>query len=166
MVGQGQQMKVKHNTPDLLIVGETPWLIAIALSIGTLMFAGAGTSMMLQGEWAGFAFVGGSAFWMLFFYLFVRRVQVVFHGPEGWVEIRRRNLRRYIKVRYDIAEISKAIYQTSQGESGSTHRVVLILPTGESAGQIPLTEHFTSGRGAQKTTKAINSWLDSYRRAT
>ena len=159
-------MKVTTNTPELLIVEERPWMIGIFMIFGALMFAGAGIAMLLNGQWTGLIFFGGSGFWMVFFFIFVRRVQAVFNGPAGWLEIRRRSLRGYAKVRHNLAEIERAVQESMSGDNGSTYRVTLIIPDGQSKGRHPLTQHYTGGGGAQRTVMAINSWLDSYTQRT
>ncbi len=89
---------------------------------------------------------------------------MVFHRPEGWVEIRQRTLTRYDRIRHDLAEIERAMVQTNNsGDGGPTHRVALVIPDGQSKGKHPLTNYYTGGAGADRATKAINGWLDSAR---
>jgi len=160
-------MKVTNNSPDLLIVEDRPWLFGVLLAGGALAPAGGGIAALLKGEITGLFFILGSAFLMLFFYFFVRRTQAVFHARQGWMEIRQRTLFGYTKIRHDIAEIERAIIETStDGDGGATHRVTFIIPSGQSAGRHPLTQVYSSGNGAANVTRAINSWLDSHRQAT
>lgn len=159
-------MRVITNSPDLLIVEERPWLIGVFMITGTLAFAGSGLAILLQGQLAGLLFLGGSAIWMLFFFVFVRRVQVVFNGSKGWLEIRRRSLLGYSKVRHELSEIDRAIYQVSSGDGSDTYRITLIVPRGQSAGKHPLTEYYSGFAGTKQVVQVINSWLDSYRQRT
>lgn len=160
-------MKVTHNTPELLIVEERPWLLGLSLIIGALIFAGIAVNSVWSGEPMGLMFFLGSGLFGLFFFIFVRRVQAVFHRTGSWLEIRRRSLRGYDKIRYELAEINQAIVETSTNNDGArTNRVTLVIPSGQSAGKHPLTQYYASGNGAQKAADAINTWLDSHRRAT
>ncbi|MEZ5721895.1 MAG: hypothetical protein R3D59_09655 [Paracoccaceae bacterium] len=85
-------MKILTDTPDLLIVEDRPVVLALALIGFILMFVGAGLAMILAGEWWGILFaLGGGGMGFVAFWAFVRRVQVVFHRPDGYVELRRRN---------------------------------------------------------------------------
>ena len=155
-------MKVTHNDPNLLIVETRPWILGLLFGGGALAFFGAGIARLIALDIAGLGFFAGGLFLLLFLYIFVRRVQVVFHRPEGWVEIRSRSLRRYDRVRHELVEIERAMVQTNNsGDGGPTHRVALVIPEGQSRGKHPLTNHYTSGSGADRATKAINAWLDS-----
>lgn len=155
-------MKVRHNTPDLLIVEARPWILGVLFAAGAVGFFGAGVVQLVALNIAGLGLIAGGAFMMLFFYIFVRRVQVVFHRPEGWVEIRQRTIRRYDRVRHDLAEVERAMVQTSNsGDGGPTHRVALVIPEGQSKGRHPLTNYYTGGSGAERVAKVINGWLDS-----
>ncbi|MEC7764461.1 MAG: hypothetical protein VX874_21335 [Pseudomonadota bacterium] len=156
-------MKVITNTPDLLIVEDRPVLIAIMLILFTLTFMVAGVMMVAQGIWWGLFFAGfGGGMGLLFFTVFVRRVQVVFHRPERYVEIRRKNVFRSGKVRYDLREISRAIVESSRSsEGGSTYRVTLVIDEGESAGLHPVTLAYSSGPAHAQTAQKINDWLEA-----
>ena len=158
-------MKIKHNDPDLLIVEARPWILGLIFGGGALALFGVGISRLIALDVAALAYFAGGLFLMLFLYIFVRRVQVVFHRPEGWVEIRQRSLTRYDRVRHDLAEVERAMVETSNsGDGGPTHRVALVIPEGQSKGRHPLTNYYTGGGGAEHATKVINGWLDSGRR--
>ena len=160
-------MRIKHNDPDLLIVEARPWVLGTILAGGALAFFGTGVVKLIALELTGLFYFAAGAFMMLFFYIFVRRVQVVFHRPEGWVEIRRRTLTRYDRVRHDLAEIERAMVETSHsGDGGPTHRVALVIPEGQSKGRHPLTNYYSGGSGADRATRVINTWLGSSRPGT
>lgn len=157
-------MRIKHNDPDLLIVEARPWILGILFAGGALAFFGVGVVKLIALDLTGLFYFAGGAFLMLFLYIFVRRVQVVFHRPEGWVEIRQRTLSRYDRVRHDLAEIERAMVETSHSsDNGPTHRVALVIPEGQSKGRHPLTNYYSSGSGADRATKTINDWLASAR---
>lgn len=153
-------MKVTRNTADQLIVEERPWLFGFMLIVFVLVFTGVGLSMVAAGEFWGIAFLFGAAIGFLFIRVFVRRVQVIFNRPKGWIEIRRRSMSRQSNIRYDLTEITHAEVETSNsGDGGATHRVALIIPKGQSQGRHNLTKYYVSGKGSHKTAKAINDWL-------
>ena len=81
-------MKVKTNTPEILVIGSTPWILGAALILFTLFFAAIAMGLILSGKLMGLAFLLGVVLGLAAFSVFVRRTQVVFHRPEGWVEIR------------------------------------------------------------------------------
>ena len=94
-------MKIVTDTPDLLIVEDRPVLLALGLIGFILAFVAAGLAMVLAGEWWGLLFaIFGGGMGFIAFWAFVRRVQVVFHRPEGYVELRRRNLFGGTRVRH------------------------------------------------------------------
>ncbi|KPP88405.1 MAG: Serpentine type 7TM GPCR chemoreceptor Srh [Rhodobacteraceae bacterium HLUCCO07] len=110
-------MKIKTDTADLLIIDETPWLLGAILIVFILIFVGVGLGLVLDGVWQGLIFlVVGGGMGAAAFYLFVRRVQLVFYRPEGWVEIRRANILRHSRVRHTIDEISRAGCRGKRGQ--------------------------------------------------
>lgn len=155
-------MKILTDTPDLLVVEDRPVLLALALIAFILMFVGAGLVMILAGEWWGILFaLGGGGMGFVAFWAFVRRVQVVFHRPDGYVELRRRNLFGGSRVQHELAEIDRAVIEESQSsDSGTTYRVALVVEHGQSAGRHPITLAYSSGRGHHRAAEAINSWLE------
>lgn len=158
-------MKVTTDTPDLLIVEDRPILLALGLVVFILVFVGIGLGLTLAGEWYGilFALAGGGAGFAAF-WGFVRRVQVVFHRPEGYVEIRRRNIFGGSTVRHRLDEIDHAeIEESRSSDSGPTYRAVLVVARGQSAGRHPVTLAYSSGSGHRRAADAINAWLEAAR---
>jgi len=96
----------------------------------------------------------------------VRRVQLVFHRGENWVEVRRRSALGQSTVRHRLDEIAEAVVQSSRSsEGGTTYRAALVIPQGESQGVHPVTIYYSSGRGAARMARAINDWLNAARAA-
>jgi len=158
-------MKITTDTPDLLIVENRPVLLALGLTLFILVFVAIGVGLAMAGEWWGILFaLGGGGIGFLAFWGFVRRVQVVFHRPEAYVEFRRRNLFGGSKVRHGLAEIDRAeVEESHSSESGPTYRVVLVAQRGQSAGRHPLTLAYSSGSSHHRVAEAINGWLDGAR---
>lgn len=153
-------MKIRKNTDHTLIVEDTPWLIGAFFILFVLIFSGVGLFMLLDGVWQGLIFLAiGAGMGPVMAYFIVRRVQVVFHRPEGWVEIRRANLLRRERVRHAIAEVSHAIVQRSQSEGKALRRVALVFEHGQSAGIHPLTLVYSSLGRPDEIARTINRWL-------
>lgn len=156
-------MKVTTDTPDLLIVDDKPIILGIALIIFILVFAGAGLAVLLSGEWFGLIFlVVGCGLGFAAFAVFVRRVQVVFHRPEGYVEFRRRNVFGGKSERLALADVARAdIEESRSSDNGATWRVVLVVTEGRITRREPVTMAFSNGRGHHRVAAAINHWLDA-----
>lgn len=153
-------MKIRTNTPELLIVEDRPWLLGVMLGGFILLFVAIGLSMLSSGEMAGwFVLLFGGGMGVVAFMAFVRRVQAVFHRSEGWVEIRRANVLRRQTVRHELHEVSRAVVQELSGKDGPTRRVALIFDDGPSAGTHPLRLAYTNYGNPQGVADAINAWL-------
>ncbi len=161
----GPQMKITTDTPDLLIVEDRPILLGLGLIVFIMIFVGVGIGLMLAGEGWGivFALLGGGL-GLLAFWAFVRRVQVVFHRPDDWVEFRRKNLFGGARVRHKLSDIGRAEIETSHGsEGGVTYRVVLVFDRGQSVGRHPVTLAYSSGSSHHLVEAKINDWLGKTR---
>lgn len=154
-------MKIKINTADMLVVEDRPWALGLAIIVFILIFVGAGLSLLFNGALMGvFLLVIGGGTGVLGFYAFVRRVQAVFFRPEGWVEMRRADALRRTTVRHDLAEISRAIVETTHSDNGDLHRVTLEIDHGQSAGRHPLTQAYSNFGKHHAVARAINDWLE------
>jgi hypothetical protein len=155
-------MKITSDTSDLLIVDDRPLFIGIMLGLFILVFVGIGMAITLSGVWAGLIFVVfGGGLGLTAFALFVRRVQVVFHRPEAWVELRRRSLFGSRTIRHPLDVISRAELESTRNSDGSTlYRVALVIEEGQSAGRHPITEAYSSGSRHQQICETINRWLE------
>ncbi|MCG7522145.1 hypothetical protein [Ruegeria sp. Ofav3-42] len=160
-------MKVTRNTPDQLILSNTPWFIGITLVFFILIFVGAGLFMVSEGG-EGILF---GIFFALFgggmgvgaFCTFVRRVQVILDRDKGSIVIRRQSVFGYDTVEHELSNLSHAEVETTTSTRDRTtskmHRPVLILEKGMSAGRHPIVQAYVSGRGAQHMVDAVNDWL-------
>ncbi|WP_171208834.1 MULTISPECIES: hypothetical protein [unclassified Ruegeria] len=160
-------MKILRDTPNQLILSNTPWLIGLMLIGFILAFLGAGIFMVSDGDkpvWFGilFAFFGGGMGAVIFCAM-VRRVQVILDRPSKTILIRRQSVFGYETVEHALSDLSHAEVETSRtsrrGSSSKVHRPVLILDKGMSAGRHPIVETYYSGGGAQRLVDAVNSWL-------
>jgi len=160
-------MKVARNTPEQLILADTPWLIGIMLVCFILAFAGAGLGMLSQGGslvWPGLLSVlAGGGIGAAAFCVFVRRVQVIFDRRGGSIVIRHLSVFGYQEVEHRLADLSHAEVESMtsrrQGRTRTLYRPVLVLDAGLTPGRHPVVQAFTSGRGPQRLSDAINAWL-------
>ncbi|RME18603.1 MAG: hypothetical protein D6801_01080 [Alphaproteobacteria bacterium] len=158
-------MKITADTPDLLMVEDRPIFIGVLLAFSILATTAIGLARLSAGDLLGLAFLGiGSGIGLAAFYAFVRRVQVVFNRPEGYVEIRRRTLFGGSRVRHRLGEISRAVLQETRSQKGGRMwRVALVIDAGQSAGTHPITLAYSNGDGHRRAAEAINRWLEGAR---
>ncbi len=160
-------MKVTRNTPDQLILSNTPWFIGISLIFFILAFVGAGLFMASEGGesilFGLFFAVFGGGMGIGAFCVFVRRVQVILDRRDKSLVIRRQSVFGYDTVEHELSSLSHAEVETTTSRRDTTtskmHRPVLILDEGMSAGRHPIVEAYVSGSGAQRMVDAINVWL-------
>jgi hypothetical protein len=153
-------MKVTTDTAEMLIIDDRPVILGLALIAFILVFVGIGLGLLLSGEWSGllFALIGGGL-GFLALWAFVRRVQVVFLRPDGWVELRRKNLFGGSRLRLALDEIDGAVIEeSSSSDGGATYRVALVAH-GESAGHHPLTLAYSNVGHPHEVAAKINAWL-------
>jgi hypothetical protein len=151
-------MRIKSETPDMLIIEDRPVVIALLLSAFVLAEVIAVFYLVAEGEWAGVAMLGlGIPLLAVAFIVFVRRTIVFLDRPGGMVTIRVASLIGQKENSLPLAEVTGAEVQTRRSsKGGSTHRPALRL-TGGSAQE--LVTVYTSGGGAGRVVGAINRWL-------
>ena len=163
-------MKVIRNTPDHLILNDTPWLIGIMLAGFVFVFVAIGLLVSTDNLLAGLGFGGmGALLGGACFAVFVRRTQVILNASDNSLKLQRQSVFGYQTVTHPLDDLSHAIVETSApsrtGSSGgkATSRITLVFPAGMSAGNHPVTQVYTSGGGAARGADAINTWLDARR---
>ncbi|MBE0453376.1 hypothetical protein [Roseovarius autotrophicus] len=88
-------VKITHDTPDLLIAENTPWVIAVMLSLGLLLFAGIGSLVASQTLIGAFVMAGiGGGMCLAAICIFVERLQVILDARAGTVTLRSRTILR------------------------------------------------------------------------
>jgi hypothetical protein len=158
-------MKIVRNTPEQLIIEETPWVLGIMLVFFILAFVGPGLFLVTQGEVIGlfFAAVGGGL-GVMGLVVFVQRVQVILDTTTDEVIVRRRSVLRYTQEVHPLSELAEAQLDTTRGSKGTImNRPVLIFDRGMSAGPLPIIASYTSGQGPRRAVSAINGWLQATR---
>ena len=154
-------MKVLQDTPDRLILDETPWFLALMLAGFILIFVGSGLFIMSSELVFGLVFaVFGGGLGAVVLIALVERLQVIFDRKAGTVTIRRKSLLRYKQVTHALQDVSHAELETTFGSKGTTlARPVLLLTGGMSAGRHPLVTAYSNLSGPPKMVAAINAWL-------
>lgn len=160
-------MKVTRNSPNQLILSDTPWFIGITLVFFILAFVGAGLFMVSEGGegilFGIFFALFGGGMGLGAFCAFVRRVQVILDRNKDKIMIRRQSVFGYDTVEHLLANLSHAEIESTASRSNkgtsTRYRPVLILDKGMSEGRHPIVEAFSNGRGAHRLVDAVNDWL-------
>ena len=158
-------MHVTRNTPDQLIIADTPWLIGIMLIIFIVMFVGPGLLVVSDGVWQGWIFViAGSGMGFIAFGVFVRRVQIILDRPADTITIRRRSIFGFSTIVHTLSNLSEAKLEVTTGSKGRTlYRPTLVLSQGMSTGDHPIVQAYSNFGGSERIVDTINSWLTNTR---
>ncbi|PCH75254.1 MAG: hypothetical protein COC12_01470 [Rhodobacteraceae bacterium] len=156
-------MKVTRDTPDQLIIANSPWLIGLMLIIFILIFVGAGLLVMTEEFWIGLLFAGfGGGIGLGAFVAFVSRVQLILDRPTNSVTLRARSLFGFSEVRHALSDLTRAeLDSTTESKGGTLYRPALVLTGGMSAGTHPILNAYTNGTSPQRMVAAINTWLEA-----
>ena len=153
-------MRVKTETPALLVLEDRPLFIAGFLLLFALADMAAVLALASAGEWEGVAMLGlGIPMMAVAWIAFVRRTIVFFDRSTGLVTRRVASLIGQKDESLPLSEVVGAeVMSGSTSKGGSTARPVLLLRGG---GRHPLLSVSTSGRGPSRAAAAINRWLGS-----
>jgi hypothetical protein len=154
-------MKTVTDTPDTLVLEETPWLFGLGVVAMMLLFAGVGWTILASGEIIGglMLLVGGLAMGVLVIWAFIRRTQLWIDRPSGQVAIRSRSIFAFTEQTFPLTDLSGADTQNSQQSKGQRTRRAVLRFGGQTNKVIPVTSHYTSGRGPLRTASTVNDWL-------
>jgi hypothetical protein len=150
-------MKIKEDTPDRLVIEDSPILAAVILSMFILIFASVMIALAADGQWVKAAAVAACLpVFAALLVVFVRRIILFLDRRAGVALLRAVTLRGQTETQWPLASVTGAVVQTSTSDDGPSHRPALTLADGTTA---PLTPIYTSGGGAARATTAINGWL-------
>ncbi len=161
-------MKISRQTPEQLILDETPWLSGLGLIVTILAgcyfgFVAAASEPFL-GLIIGVIFGGAG---LSFFTMSIRRIRVILDATTGRVTIRERSVFGYRTNDQSLADLSQAVVEstTVQTKRGlcDLHRPTLILVTEAGEQRIPMRGTYLEGPGASRAVGSINSWLAQVR---
>ena len=151
-------MRIRTETPELLVLEDRPLLVALLLSAFLLIDAAVVVALVSQGDWAGVAMLGlGIPLLLAGFVFFVRRTIVFLDRGTGLVTIRVASLIRQSEESLPLADVAGAEVQVNRSSKGSSTSVPVLLLRG--GGKRPLLSVSTSGRGPGRAAAAINRWL-------
>ena len=158
-------MKIKRNTPDVFIAEAVPWFMAIALFFFIFAFVGPGIFLVFEGEWLGLIFaLGGGGLGFGAMCVFVERLQLILDTGSGHITLRRRTILSSTEDTLPLAALQKAEVESSYTNSDNgrrrIYRPTLVLDEGDGPKFYPITEVYSSGRGADRLVRAINAWID------
>ena len=170
-------LKIEHNTPDLLIVGEIPWFVGIATLIFIMAFVTPGVLLLAMGDWVGVVVaLLGAGLGLGAMAMFAERLQVIMDVSRQIVTIRSRTIVRHRQTVFPLKDVLQATRETSLSSSvadpskpsDKIGRPSLILDDGSGQGRIlhPITETYSNSGGAEVLIEAINDWLDARRMGT
>lgn len=150
-------VKVIHETPEMLVLEDIPWLLGIGLIAFTLVPIGIGIAMVMSGEFWGLAVaLGGGSFAALFFAVFVRRTRLVLDRPGDRAELKRRTVLGTKVWEWQLSEIDRAVSESSYSDGSTTYRPALTFKKGGAQAINPV---YSNGRGTSRAVTAINGWL-------
>lgn len=152
-------MKIAQDTPDELVIDNVPWVTSVLLIAFTLVFVGAGISLLLGGEWAGGLLMGGlgGGLGAIGLAAFTERTQMWADRRAGTVALRRRTLLGRSEEVRRLDEVERAVVEGSRTSKGSSvYRPALELRSGL---RLPLWQAYVSGQSAGRAVEAINRWL-------
>ena len=93
------------------------------------------------------------------FAVFVQRAQAILNRETNELILRRRTVIRYTETRHALADLSRAVLDTTTDSDGDRlYRPVLMLE-GASRGPHPIVAVYTSSGAPQQVVTAINDWL-------
>lgn len=156
-------MDITRNTPDQLIIDDTPWLLG-AVVIGVILtFASSGVSLILNGVWAGLVLIVViCCVGLAIFAAFIRRVQLILDRPAGTITLRTKTLFGLTEMIHDLPDLSRATLEvTIGGKGGKLYRPSLILDQGMSVGTHPIIPTYVNSSGPKRMVDAINIWLNT-----
>lgn len=169
-------MKVTHSSPDLLMIEDMPWFMAIMLGLFTVFFAGVGLLVMPQTLVGGLVFlIGGGGLGFAGVCIFVERLQVILDARAGTAILRSRTILRHRETVFDLSDVIRATGEStlSGGETSTdpsrvrrpVHRPTLVLRDGAGGAPLshPITEIYDSSRASAEVVRAINHWLAELR---
>jgi hypothetical protein len=154
-------MHVTRNTPDQLIIADTPWVIGILLTLFILSFVGPGLLLVSDGIWQGWIFaIAGGGMGIIAFGVFVRRLQLILDRPSDTITIRRRSIFGFSTLTHTLSNLSKVKIETTTGSKGRRlFRPTLVLTQGMSAGDHPIVQAYTNSGSSRRVADAVNLWL-------
>jgi hypothetical protein len=156
-------VKVVRNTPEQLIVGDSPWATAIGLGVFVIILFGAGLMLWENAAWLSvFLFLTAFVVGFVGLVIFVNRVQVIFLRPENRLLIRRRSVFGRSSTEHDLSQLIGAIAEEFVSNSlrgRKLHRPTLVFQRDGTKETVPIVEVYSNEDEVHVLVDAINDWL-------
>lgn len=157
-------MKISHDTPDLLVLDDIPWIIGGMMIAFILAFLGGGMTQLLEGKAQGLLLILiGGGMGAFAFLGFVRRTQVTLNRSTQLVRLRTRTLLGYTEKIFDLPDVSRARLQVHYNDGTKMYRLAIEVTNGPDTGVHPVSPVYTSGSGPRRAEETINLWLKNAR---
>lgn len=156
-------MEVVRNTPEQLVLKDSPWATGIGLIIFVLVLVGAGMMLWQNAAWLSvFLFLTAVVVGFIGFVIFVNRVQVFFLRPENRLLINRRSVFGKSATEHDLSQLACAVaeeYISNADRGKKLYRPTMIFRRDGEEERIPVVEVYSNERGVHELVDAINEWL-------
>ncbi|OYW59540.1 MAG: hypothetical protein B7Z10_11450 [Rhodobacterales bacterium 32-66-7] len=155
-------MQILSQTRDRLVLEDNPVLLGCCLALAIFVPVAIGFAMLISGSLAGLWMLLVGGFFAALLAVFLRRVRVILDRTSGSLTIRTASLTGGTETSLPLADIrgvgvETSISRSTDGSGGVSHtyRTVLHLADRE----LPLSQSFSAGDGAQQAAQAIRDWL-------
>jgi len=150
-------MKVMHDTYEVLILEDRPWVFGIMMIAVALIMAAASMHNLADGHRGPGIASGLFALAMiLMFPLFIRRAMLTFDRVSGTITLTKRSTRKQTTQEFALSDLQGAEVLTSTNSDGDEFHSVR-LHVGEAS--VPFTDTASSGDDAAEMADTINAWL-------
>ncbi len=150
-------MKVVHDTYDVLIIEDRPWVFGIFMILFTLLLAWTSMETYADGRHIpGLAFGLSAVVLILVFPLFIRRSMLTLDRVRQRVTLTKRSTRSQTSKTFSLTDFHGAEVLRSKNNDGDEFFYVELFIGGD---YIPFTDTASSGDGAAEMAETINAWL-------
>lgn len=155
-------MKVVENTPDLLIVEDTPWLTASLFAFFTILMSGIALFALPDGDLGVALFaVAVAAGLFLLLNLVIERTRVFFDGRRNRVSVRRQSAKDTRTMTYGLDHLAGSEVEALTIRGVKVHRVVLQFNGGPEAEPVPISKTYSNSSQHDIVSEIINAWLQA-----
>ena len=158
-------MKIIRQTPDRLIIGQTPWRLGAALCALVLVSLALGAMLRWMGRSEGtlIAVIGGGG-GLIALAICAERLRMELDArANAFILHRRRGLRRS-EMRHALSDLSCAVLEEDRGDPARPrYSTTVVFSRGIGAGRYPLTDRARPEIAAE-VIETVNLWLHQARR--
>ena len=156
-------MEVVRNTPEQLVLKDSPWATGVGLIVLVVVLVGAGMMLWQNAAWLSImlfliAVIAG----FFGFVIFVNRVQVIFIRPENRLLINRRSVFGKSATEHDLSQLTGAVaeeYISNADRGRKLYRPTMVFHRNGEEERIPVVEVYSNESEVHILVDAINEWL-------